>query len=233
MLKDTYCPIAAAAKILQPKWNIQILRSVCLYDLTTFNDIRRLLPNVSPTLLSQRLKFLIENGVIEKRECDRSPAQYYCPTDAGKKITKVLFAMGEWGREWLDQEASVHSADSAMLLWILSQKINLNFLPSDTAVLHFCLNERTGNEAQDYYILLNKHQKPELTDNNLGHEPNLVIVTEKSILAACYMNYTSYASELKKQTIILEGDYKLQKSFVNWMATSELGRGELPLTVVH
>ena len=46
MLKDTYCPIAAAAKILQPKWNIQILRAICLYEVSTFNDIRRLIPNV-------------------------------------------------------------------------------------------------------------------------------------------------------------------------------------------
>ena len=63
MLKDTYCPIAAAAKILQPKWNIQILRAICLYEVSTFNDIRRLIPNVSPTLGSARLKFLVEGTV--------------------------------------------------------------------------------------------------------------------------------------------------------------------------
>jgi DNA-binding HxlR family transcriptional regulator len=233
MLKDTYCPITAAAKILQPKWNIQILRSVCLYDLTTFNDIRRLLPNVSPTLLSQRLKFLIEYGVIEKRECDRSNAQYYHPTDAGKKLTKVLIAMGEWGRGWLDQEASVHAADGAMLLWILGQKINANVMPKSAAVLHFCLDESRENGAHDYFIMFDDDQKPELTDNNFGYEPDLVILAKKSTLAACYMNYTTYATELKKQTIVLEGDYKLQKSFTNWMATSELGRANARLTALQ
>ena len=67
MLKDTYCPIAAAAKVLQPKWNIQILRAICLYEVSTFNEIRRLIPNVSPTLVSARLKFLVEHGILEKR----------------------------------------------------------------------------------------------------------------------------------------------------------------------
>jgi DNA-binding HxlR family transcriptional regulator len=110
MIKDTYCPIAAAAKVLQPKWNIQILRAICLYGVSNFNDIRRLIPNVSPTLVSNRLKFLVEHGILEKRCDHHAKLSCYVPTDAGMKLKHVLLTLGEWGRDWLDQEASVHAA---------------------------------------------------------------------------------------------------------------------------
>lgn len=48
MTKDVYCPIVATTHIVQPKWNIQILRAICLYDFGSFNDIRQSLPHVSP-----------------------------------------------------------------------------------------------------------------------------------------------------------------------------------------
>lgn len=102
MLKDTYCPIAAAARVLQPKWNIQILRSICLYGVSNFNDIRRLIPDVSPTLVSARLKYLVENGILEKRCDEHSKNSCYVPTDAGIKLKHVLLTLGECG-ELIDQ----------------------------------------------------------------------------------------------------------------------------------
>jgi DNA-binding HxlR family transcriptional regulator len=93
MLKDTYCPIAAAAKVLQPKWNIQILRAICLYEVYHFNDIRRLIPDVSPTLVSARLKFLVEHGILEKRCDHHSKLSCYIPTKAGMKLKHVLLTL--------------------------------------------------------------------------------------------------------------------------------------------
>jgi DNA-binding HxlR family transcriptional regulator len=93
MLKDTYCPIAAAARVLQPKWNIQILRSICLYGVSNFNDIRRMIPDVSPTLVSARLKYLVEHGILEKRCDQHSNNGCYVPTEAGIKLKHVLLTL--------------------------------------------------------------------------------------------------------------------------------------------
>jgi len=150
MLKDTYCPIAAAAKVLQPKWNIQILRSICLYGVSNFNDIRRLIPQVSPTLVSARLKYLVENGILERRCDEHASNSCYVPTEVGIKLKHVLLTLGEWGREWLDQEASVHAADSGMLLWVLGRKLHTAALPMNDATIQFCLAEDARVISKDY-----------------------------------------------------------------------------------
>ena len=184
MLKDTYCPIAAAAKVLQPKWNIQILRSICLYGVTNFNDIRRLIPDVSPTLVSARLKFLVEHGILEKRFDDHFKASCYVPTEAGMKLKQVLLTLGEWGRDWLDQEASVHAADSGMLLWVLGRKLRTEALPLTDVTIQFCLEEDDRVLSKDYWYHIEDKQQPELADNGLGRDPGLMIISKNTTLAA-------------------------------------------------
>lgn len=224
MLKDTYCPIAAAAKILQPKWNIQILRAICLYGVSNFNDIRRLIPNVSPTLVSARLKFLVEQGILTKQCDNRSKISCYVPTEAGMKLKKVLLTLGEWGREWLDHEASVHSANSGMLLWVLGRNLHTAALPMSDATIQFCLEEDAGAISKDYWYHIEDRQRPELADNSLGRDPDLIVISKKTTLAACFMNYTSYQIEISRNKIILDGGQPLQNTFPVWMATSEIGR---------
>lgn len=224
MLKDTFCPIAAAAKILQPKWNIQILRSICLYEVSNFNDIRRLIPNVSPTLVSARLKFLVEHGILEKRYDDPFKASCYVPTEAGTKLKQVLLNLGEWGREWLDQEASVHAADSGMFLWVLGRKLHTEALPIDDVTIQFCLEEDHRALSRDYWYHIKDRQRPELSDNSLGRDPDLIIISKKTTLAACFMNYTTYDLETQRSRIILEGLQPLRHTFAAWMPTSEIGR---------
>ena len=224
MLKDTYCPIAAAAKVLQPKWNIQILRAICLYEVSTFNDIRRLIPNVSPTLVSDRLKFLVEHGILEKR-CDyHANSSCYVPTNAGLKLRYVLLTLGEWGRDWLDQEASVHAADSSMLLWVLGRKLHTPALPMSDLTIQFCMEEDSRAISTDYWYHIENRRRPELADNNLGRDPDLIVISKKTTLAACFMNYTSYQVEISRNKIILDGAQTLQSTFPAWMASSEIGR---------
>lgn len=61
------CPITHACKLLEPRWNITIL-SEMWGGSTRFNDIRRGVGNISPALLSKRLKELEANGLIDRVE---------------------------------------------------------------------------------------------------------------------------------------------------------------------
>jgi len=233
MLKDTYCPIAAAARVLQPKWNIQILRAICLYEVCNFNDIRRLIPDVSPTLVSARLKFLVEHGVLEKRCDHHSKLSCYIPTEAGMKLKHVLLTLGEWGREWLDQEASVHAADSGMLLWVLGRKLRTEALPFTDVTIQFCVEEDDLVLSKDYWYHIENREQPVLADNSLGRDPDLIVISKKTTLAACFMNYTSYQMEIARNKIILDGGQSLQNTFPEWMASSEIGKNTMRKISLH
>ena len=61
-----FCPVAMAAEIICSRWTALILREM-LCGSTRFNDLRRGLPKMSPSLLSKRLKELEGAGVIRSR----------------------------------------------------------------------------------------------------------------------------------------------------------------------
>src|SRR5438105_14848365 len=58
-----FCPVAMAAEILCTRWTVVLLREL-IAGSTRFNDLRRGVPRMSPSLLSQRLKALAgANGI--------------------------------------------------------------------------------------------------------------------------------------------------------------------------
>lgn len=52
-----FCPVAMAAEIVCNRWTVLVLREL-LCGTTRFNDLRRGVPRMSPSLLSKRLKEL-------------------------------------------------------------------------------------------------------------------------------------------------------------------------------
>ncbi|MGI9355568.1 MAG: winged helix-turn-helix transcriptional regulator, partial [Rhizobiaceae bacterium] len=50
-----FCPVAMACEKIEPRWTLLILTEM-RSGATRFNEIRRGVPGISPTLLSRRLK---------------------------------------------------------------------------------------------------------------------------------------------------------------------------------
>jgi DNA-binding HxlR family transcriptional regulator len=98
------CPVARTAEIIGNKWTPLIVR-----DLENghrrFSELERSLIGISPKTLSERLKRLEENGVIE-RHCfaEVPPRVEYSLTDKGHALLPVIESMREFGRRWLEDE---------------------------------------------------------------------------------------------------------------------------------
>ena len=80
-----FCPVAKAAEILTERWTLLVLRELLLGS-RRFNDLRKGVPLMSPTLLSKRLKFLEAAGVIERRRARSDKGWEYQPTNAGQEL---------------------------------------------------------------------------------------------------------------------------------------------------
>ena len=70
-----FCPVAMAAEVLCTRWTVVLLRELVAGS-TRFNDLRRGVPKMSPTLLSQRLKELELAGIVERRELKSEKGVY-------------------------------------------------------------------------------------------------------------------------------------------------------------
>jgi len=67
---------------------------------TRFNDLRRGVPKMSPTLLSQRLKELEVAGIVERREVTSEKGIFeYCLTESGVVVESVFGARSGSRRE--------------------------------------------------------------------------------------------------------------------------------------
>ncbi len=95
------CPIARTLDLIGDRWTMLIIRDLFL-GRSRFNEFRQSTPRISPKLLSERLKRLEEEGIVERALLDgRPPRAEYRLTPKGRSIFPVLFAIGSWGFEHL------------------------------------------------------------------------------------------------------------------------------------
>ena len=85
-----FCPIAKASEIIVERWMPLVIAEL-LEGSTRFSDIRRGVPLMSQTLLSQRLKELERVGIVERRG-EGNRAREWHLTEAGAALGPVISA---------------------------------------------------------------------------------------------------------------------------------------------
>lgn len=96
----TPCPIARSLGRVGEWWSILILRDA-FHGLSKFDEFQQSL-GLSPTLLTRRLKFLVESGILYKQHYQTRPVRYqYLLTERGKDFFPVLVTLFQWGNTHL------------------------------------------------------------------------------------------------------------------------------------
>ena len=98
------CSIARSLAVAGEPWSPLVLRDVWV-GINRFDDLQRDL-GVSRKVLTERLKHLVEAGMLERRAYSTRPARYeYVLTRKGLEFVDVLMAMAAWGDRWTAGEA--------------------------------------------------------------------------------------------------------------------------------
>ena len=98
---DQYCGIAAALDRVGDRWTLLILRELSFGELR-FTDLRKRLPGIATNLLSERLRSLEDDGLIEQRELPAPAARtVYVLTAEGRRVNPVLRALAGFGQAFL------------------------------------------------------------------------------------------------------------------------------------
>ncbi|MFC4909725.1 winged helix-turn-helix transcriptional regulator [Actinomadura gamaensis] len=98
-----YCPYyAAAMDMLGRRWAATVLRAL-LGGAVRFSDIAAAVPDMTHKLLSQRLKDLEADGLIERSVHPTTPVRIdYRLTEKGAALGQVLLALNQWALEWIE-----------------------------------------------------------------------------------------------------------------------------------
>ncbi len=94
--QDDGCGIAHASDLLGQRWVLLVVRELLLGP-KRFTDVRAGLPDISPNVLSQRLRELQAAGIVGRRKLIPPAAtQVYELTDWGRELEPAVLALGRW-----------------------------------------------------------------------------------------------------------------------------------------
>jgi DNA-binding HxlR family transcriptional regulator len=95
------CSVAACAEIIGSKWT-----ALLVHDLSEgprrFSELEHSCPGISPRTLSERLRALELQEIVERQSYPESPPRVeYELTAKGRSLLPIIEAMREFGHEWL------------------------------------------------------------------------------------------------------------------------------------
>ena len=101
-----YCPIARALDVLGDRWTLLIMRELLIGD-QRFTDLRTHLPGIAPTLLTQRLRTMVDNGLVTTKQLPPPAARsVYTATEHGRSVIPVMRSLAQWGMPLLEEPAA-------------------------------------------------------------------------------------------------------------------------------
>ena len=94
------CPVERTVNVIGGKWTLLILRD--LFDGTKrFGELRASLTGISPKTLTEKLRTLEQDGIIERKIYPEVPPRVeYSLTKRGQTLETIIEAMREWGTQW-------------------------------------------------------------------------------------------------------------------------------------
>lgn len=99
-----YCKAAPMLEWLGNKWALVVLVKISENEPVRFNELYRNIPSVSEKVLSQVLKQLTTDGIIERQLYPNVPPRVeYSLTNLGKTLLPHVEALIKWGQDNFEQ----------------------------------------------------------------------------------------------------------------------------------
>ena len=216
-----FCPVAMASEVICARWTPLILREL-LCGSTRFNDLRRGVPRMSPTLLSKRLKELEQAGVIETKATGQAGIVEYHLTQAGQELRPIVMSLGIWGQRWVETQLSLKNLDPSLLMWDMRRSLDLTPMPLHRCSVQFHYPELPAARQNFWLVIDNRVVDLCLVDP--GYEVDLFVECSLRTMTAIWMGLTSVQAELDAGRIELSGDKALARSIQQWLGLSPFAK---------
>ncbi len=216
-----FCPVAMAAEIVCSRWTALVVREL-LCGSTRFNDIRRGVPLMSPTLLSKRLKELEEAGVVEAVPAGPSGVFDYTLTEAGEDLRTVVMSLGLWGQRWVESSLSLKNLDPGLLMWDMRRSLDPTPLPPKRCTIQFTFPEVVA--AKQRYWLVVDAGKVDLCSTDPGFEVDLFVRSALHTMTSIWMGHATVRRELEAGRVELIGDKGVAQSMQAWLGLSPFAK---------
>lgn len=211
-----FCPVAMAAEILCTRWTMVLVRELVAGS-TRFNDLRRGVPRMSPTLLARRLRELEAAGIVERKPVPGSQSVNYLMTQAGRDLLAVVEAFGIWGQKWVESEPSLENLDVSLLMWDMRRNIDPSPLPSERTVLQFRYHDMPASQ-RNWWLVVEPSGDTDLCLADPGFDVDLFVTTDVKTMTAVWMGLTTVKAAADR--FEFDGRRDLASTMQQWLGLS-------------
>ena len=222
-----FCPVAMASEVLTERWTPLVIREL-LCGSTRFNDLRRGVPLMSPSLLSKRLKTLERVGVIERRVGSGTQAVEYVLTPAGEELRPIIESMGVWGQRWARSDVGARQMDASLLMWDIHRNIVIDALPPERVVVYFHLDGSIDKKSRFWLVLQNGAADVCLADP--GYDVDVTVNGHVKTMADYWMGHIDFADAVRSGDLEVTGPRRLVRAVPTWFGRSLFAPVELPVS---
>lgn len=209
-----FCPVAKAMELLDERWTLLIVREL-VNGSRHFNELRRGVPRMSPTLLSKRLQQLVRAGIVDRRD-DGSTVSYVL-TPAGQELKPVVVALGVWGTRWIGQVGDA-DLDPKLLMWDMRRSIDHDAVPDGRTVVQFVFTDVSGRE-RDWWLVITS-EGADVCDVDPGHAVTVTVTAGLRRLVEVWRGDVSWSDALRSGAVTVQGPEALRRAVPGWFTLS-------------
>lgn len=201
-----FCSVARAHEAVGGRWTLLVVREL-LCGSRRFGDIRRGIPRISRTMLSERLQELVHAGIVTRSEGEHGPE--YDLTEAGRELASLVGALATWGQRWLPRRAGDEDLDLEPLLIDMQRRVRSEALPKEPLVIRFEVDGQTPR------FMLLKAAEVSLCTQNPGFPEPLCVRARLPALVAWWRGDIGFP-EAQRLGLKVEGPKELARAFPDW-----------------
>ena len=209
-----FCPVAKAAEILAERWTLLVVREL-LAGSHRFNEPRRGVPLMSPTLLTKRLAELERAGIVEHRPLEVGRGSWYRLTPAGEELRPVVQLLGAWGDRWINHRIGPDDLDPALLKWDVRRRLDTAELPAREAVLRFSFRDARSGRRSWWLVVDGDEVDLCLTDH--GRDVDLTVWANTKTMTHIWVGRLAIEDALASGEVTLDGSGDFARSFPRWI----------------
>lgn len=211
-----FCPVARAAEVFGERWTPLVVREL-ICGSTHFNDIRRGVPRISTTLLSQRLRKLEKIGVVERV---RVPGgSEYRLTAAGEGLRPIVLALGHWGARWMGSGLKRDQLDVGLLMWDIRRFARRDLFPADRrTVVQFRFADARAGERTWWLVVENG--EVDLCRDDPGHEVTLIVESSVRTLTEIWSGDLLPEQAVSRRAVRVLGGARDARNIWRWIGAS-------------
>jgi DNA-binding HxlR family transcriptional regulator len=213
-----FCPIAKAAEIVAERWTPLVVHEL-LAGSTRFNDIRRGVPLMSPTLLSTRLKELERVGIVERGGNGKRSSEYHL-TEAGRALAPIIHQLGEWGLQYAQDPLEEGDLDVTVLVWNIRRRVDPDVFPARRVTVHFEFTGVPRNRSQ--WWVVNDRGSVDLCPHDPGFPVDLYVTTDIRTMIAIWFGRLPWDAAVRSGRVEVIGERQLRERLRFWLLLSPI-----------